>query len=416
MDLREQIDALRQKLDDFTLDGGRKAGTTVRSRAQDLPRWNETEPDELLTPRDEKADLYRRLRDRNATDADALARLQLSDDLSDYEDNLIEWFNGLKEIPGQENIVLTADYQSRKKLGGNPNHGSIEDLQACSQMLIEWEERVKQERLAMNKTSKRIWKGFQVRFQNLQKVDVGGTSVSMVLHETRSICQKHWETLMSMSSTSSLFGDEMEDIFFDIDDILTTNEAQAVEITRQLLWIRTINPDILTDGIDESLNKQKFAQMSMLKVQLISYISAHSDLRLIDWVQNSESTMGTEAYIRKKFVQYGEAKGVALLPPMSKAAQEWAAFVQQVDAGWCTLRDSNFNIQYRGVNISPKTYSAPPSVLQRLQSTGSALIRGGSYKVSGSQSANLSLHRTMPKASWTTNSHGDLVKSYVFHL
>ena len=392
-----------------------KSGTTVRSRKKEKDPYD-LGLDELLEEYesvDLVSALLKKAQRQKETAEDNEARLALSDELSEIEDDLLEL---AKSFPDEPVPIFESSYQDLKALGGNLNRGTIADLEEAMVMLQEWQKTLNEVGEAQHVANQKSSRALSKRFAAFKKA-------GLVLLANKEIIDsivgslKELEQWLDVHTLSLL-----EELIEALDDV----EAMGNELERQTDWVGSIGGRVgaLTVGIDamirngpKAVKNPKHLQMVQVQGQLEGYIEVFATLDVETRANNSDRTQGCEAYIRAKLLQYELTKGVKLLIPASRADLEWAAFETEVVTGWTTLRASGFDRSLRGVNCPPQAYKAPKNVTDRLvASKGSVVIQGAAYRVAPSLTSNTSLHRTMPRAFWTTNVRGELVKSYVYHL
>ena len=96
--------------------------------------------------------------------------------------------------------------------------------------------------------------------------------------------------------------------------------------------------------------------------------------------------------------------------PVQVVDPAWTDFTQRVHAAWTAFQNSNWNLALRGANNFGE-YRATPSVRNILQASGGlVVIQGGTYTISNSLSAGVSLHRPIPGGGFGN------VQSFIFHL
>lgn len=97
--------------------------------------------------------------------------------------------------------------------------------------------------------------------------------------------------------------------------------------------------------------------------------------------------------------------------PKPKPDPDWEKFTDKVSQAWESFVESGYNLAKRGVN-NKKEYKLSQKVRSRLSNAGGTLnIAGGTYTVSESTTAGVSLHRAIPNKH--TNGY---IKSFIFHL
>ncbi len=162
-------------------------------------------------------------------------------------------------------------------------------------------------------------------------------------------------------------------------------------------------------GMLDSVEDNRRNQYQSVQRNLLEAIALYPTLSRRDRLANSSSTKGTPAYIRARLdTLYASPAPVT---SMTKEEREWADFTARVSAGWTAFSNSNWAPALRGVNNN-RQYRAPDSVKARLRrSGGSIMINGAIYTISHSNTAGVSLHRSLP-----TNVRRIGFESYIFHL
>ena len=96
--------------------------------------------------------------------------------------------------------------------------------------------------------------------------------------------------------------------------------------------------------------------------------------------------------------------------PVQSTDPAWTDFTTRVHNAWSAFQNSNWNLQLRGANNFGE-YRAPPAVRNVHQASGGlVVINGGTYTISNSLTAGVSLHRQIPGGGFGN------VQSFIYHL
>jgi hypothetical protein len=96
--------------------------------------------------------------------------------------------------------------------------------------------------------------------------------------------------------------------------------------------------------------------------------------------------------------------------PVVAVDPAWTDFATKVTNAWQAFQNSGWNLALRGANNYGE-YRAPPGVKNILQRSGGVVvINGGTYTVSNSLTAGVSLHRQIPGGGFGA------VQSFIYHL
>jgi hypothetical protein len=189
----------------------------------------------------------------------------------------------------------------------------------------------------------------------------------------------------------------------------TEDRMRSDIVLAQEQQVPGLNLDAPMQGISD---ERKLVQMRTLQSNLREYLRILNSGELTPAERLQNLVKGTAHYILEKYAAFLQAAGQTLGPSREQlAAQQaqadWNTFTTRVQNGWTAFVNSGYDPRLRGIN-NFREYVPPESVRATLRLTGGF----GSYVYSMSDSAGLSVKRTIP-VQHRPRPH---MVSYIFHL